>query len=286
MSNTRQNIGVNRFLTSVLHSIPRLARFVAAGAIVLAMAMPVGAAAVTWDAGGSATNLYWSNGINWNPDGVPGSTSDVTFTGTYTSGSYSGGTSGSSSTVTNEVNANITINTLTYSQLDGGTGSPGVVYHNTKIDPGATLKISGTYTVSSTTAYGIPGPYSLYAVANIASPSLTTKTIFSGGGALDVSTSSGGNTGGDIVIRELASGASGNNGTQTAELDLSGLSSFNANVDALLVGYSSAANGTYPANQRATGTLYLAQNNTLTLNSTVSSGFVGLVIGYDSGAGI
>ena len=294
MSNTRPYIGVNRLLASVPHSMLRLARFVAAGAIVLALAMPALATAYTWDAGGSGTNLFWLNGTNWSPDagsGLPGASDNVTFagsaTGTPTAPAYNGGTSGG--TVTNEVNFNKTINSLTYSQVDGGTTSSRIpVYHVTKIDPGVTLKISGTTSVSDTAAYGTPGAYSFSAGVDLGSTNnfnLTTTTLFTGGGSLDISDALGHSTGGDIVIRQTTSGVSGSNGTQTAEVDLSGLTSFNANVDQLLIGYSAAPNGGTGPYQRATGTLYLAQNNAITMNSTLSSGSVGLAIGYDPGNG-
>lgn len=49
--------------------------------IALCLFTHVGLAQVTWD-GGAATNL-WSDGANWNPDGVPGDADDVEIDGNY-----------------------------------------------------------------------------------------------------------------------------------------------------------------------------------------------------------
>ncbi|MGA2797046.1 MAG: hypothetical protein ABSE63_05685, partial [Thermoguttaceae bacterium] len=273
---------------------PQFVCFLLTAAIILATVLPAGAV-TTWDAGGSGTNLYWSNTNNWNPDGALPTGSpfaDVFFAGTYASPNYTGGTMGSASSVTNEVTTNPTINSLTYNQVDLNSSHPGVVYHNTEIDPGRTLKISGSYSAYPVN-YGISGNYSMYVGTEVTASDLTTKTYFTGpsglgsGGTLDISTSSGGNTGGDIVVRELST----NNDTHLALLDLTGLSTFNANVDQLLIGYSSVQNTGNSTKQKATGSLYLARNNTITLNSTLNSpsqaliSGAGLVIGFDPGNG-
>ncbi len=281
MSQTKLNAVVCRFISSVLHSIIRHAWFMQAVAIVLVMALPALGVVDSWTAGGAGTNLWWSNASNWS-GGVPGTSSDVLFSGSASSSgsppvtTYSGGTSAGA--VTNEVTFNKTINTLTFSQMDGGTSAAILAcYHNVKIDPGVTLKILGSYTYSDTAAYGVPGPWSFYAgntITTTTQRNLKTSTYFTGGGSLDISDASGHNTGGDIEIRQLANNASGYYGYQTAYVDLTGLSSFNANVDQLLIGYSGTNNTNY---QRATGTLYLAQNNVLTLNNTS----IGLAISYD-----
>ena len=56
----------------------------------------------------------------------------------------------------------------------------------------------------------------------------------------------------------------------TAQLNLSGLATFNANVDQVLIGYAN----TYSSGddgERANGVMYLAQSNTLTINSPASA---------------
>src|SRR5436190_14426531 len=63
-------------------------------------------AQVSWDGGGGVGNTNWSNNSNWNPDGSP-SAQNVTFDNTAAAGT--------AGTVDNVVDANFTINSLTYS---------------------------------------------------------------------------------------------------------------------------------------------------------------------------
>jgi fibronectin-binding autotransporter adhesin len=232
----------------------RAARIMLAAAVVLSLVWPA-SAVVTWDAGGSATNLYWSNAANWSNDTAPTSTDDVLFNST-------GSTSG---TVTNQVSDNQTIKDLWYSQY-AGSGS----IHTTQIDTGKTLKIVGNNATAPTSS---TGNYSLFAGNAGGSSTSFSQTVITGGGTLDISNSIGGSTDGDIVVRMSYSDA----GVHDAILNLSGLAFFNANVDQILVGFSTADSGSYC---RPNGTLYLAKSNTITLNNPGTTTSAGLIIGY------
>ena len=182
---------------------------------------------------------------------------------------------------TNEITSNFTspINSLWYQQQGETTGN---YIHSTLIDAGQTLKIAGSDT---NTLRGANGPYSLIAGNFGSSTTMQSWTYISGAGTLDVSNATGGNTGGDIFVRETQGGSGGPNpGANSAQLNLSGLATFNANVDQVLIGYastySSGADG-----ERANGVMYLAQSNTLTINSPASAYATsklntGLVVGY------
>src|SRR4051812_37800095 len=58
---------------------------VAAGCVLAGAASHVMAASAAWDAGGGASTS-WQNALNWNPNTVPSSTSDVTFAGAVANG--------------------------------------------------------------------------------------------------------------------------------------------------------------------------------------------------------
>ncbi|MGD0518480.1 MAG: autotransporter-associated beta strand repeat-containing protein [Thermoguttaceae bacterium] len=226
----------------------RLAALSLAGFTICALlAATASAAAVTWS-GSSGTDLYWSNGGatgNWSGSAVPTSIDDVTFSNT----------GASTGAVTNDVTTTTWINSLSYGQQDAAI-------HNTQIDPGQTLKITGLL------GSVVPN-YSLLAGGAGAAVTSVSYTYITGGGTLDVSNASNGNTGGYIMVRETASGG----GNHIADLDLQGLSTFNANVDQLLVGANASGD-------RVSGLMYLAQTNTITLNNPGTSISAGLVIGY------
>jgi autotransporter-associated beta strand protein len=226
-------------------------------AIILALVCSAPGAAVTWT--GPLGGL-WSTGTNWSSTPTPpDSTSDVSFTSA---------TAVTNTNVTNEVGSGITtVESLAYSQ----TGTSATVYHTTQID--GTLKVAG-YSAASSPSWA-NGNITLYAYATAGNTSVIDDTVIKGGGTLDLSNSLGGNTNGDIIV----TANSGSDGTRVGELDLTGLSSFNANVDQILIGYSQGGTSSRPL-----GVMYLAQSNTITLNNTtgVSSNNVnaGLVIGY------
>jgi hypothetical protein len=219
--------------------------------------------AVSWDAGG-APSILWATPENWDGDVVPGSSDDVIFNETGAVALTD------PPTVTNEVDADTTINTLWYSQQQ----DPETVVHTTQIDLGVTLNISGNTDPTASGFDGFNGNYSLFAGNNGSSSVVISQTVITGGGTLDIS-NAGSNTGGDIMVRETQGGSGG---TNNAILDLSGLASFNANVDQLLVGFASGTSSSN--NARANAVLYLAQSNTITMNNTGETTDAGLIIGY------
>jgi hypothetical protein len=222
---------------------------------------PASAAAIAWS-GAATPTLTWATsppGGNWVGGVEPGVADDVTFTNT-------GGST--TSAMTNEVAASTAINSLWYNQQ---SDTPFVV-HATQIDAGQILTISGS-TVFAPANNGLNGPYSLMA-GNVGTTStMNSKTVITGPGQLDVL-----NAGGDIVVSETTP-TSISASSANAVLDLSGLATFNANIDQLLVGYN--INGVSGTNyERPNGTLYLAQSNTITINNPGTSTNAGLVIGY------
>ncbi|MGA2061795.1 MAG: autotransporter-associated beta strand repeat-containing protein, partial [Thermoguttaceae bacterium] len=236
--------------------IVRAVRIMLPAAIVLAMVWPASAAAITWNH--TSGTLYWDNTANWSPStAVPGSGDDVTF------GNTGAVVLTTPPTVTNEVRSDITINSLVY--------APTLNVQTTKVDPSVLLKIKGAVAAPSTA----DGNVSLWACAAAAGADDVSQSLFTGGGLMDISTSTGGNTGGDIVVRQT----NGTAGLHNSILDLSGLTSFNANVDQLLIAYATSSV------DRPNGTLYLAQNNTITLNNTgtitsSTSADGGLIVGF------
>ena len=234
----------------------QMKRFAALSFVVFAIAAIVAANAsaavtVTWN---SAANGLWSTGADWTTSTPPVSTDNVAFGAT--------GAVGTTAT-TNEVDAGFSspINTLWYQQQGELTGN---YVHTTVIDAGQTLKIAGS---DGNTLKGSNGNYSLIAGNFGTSTSMQSWTYISGQGTLDVSAVGGGNTGGDIFVRETQGASSP---TNSAHLDLSGLATFNANIDQLLIGYANAYTSGGDG-ERAQGVVYLAQSNTITANSPASS---------------
>ena len=219
---------------------------------VLATAWPASAVAITWS---GATDDLWSTSTNWS-GGIPSDTPpvDVIFNNTD-----SNATAG---TVTNVADVTQTINTLRYNNVTATTGST----QTTQINPGVTLNVTGNITGDGSTT----GNYSFYVGSghnNDAGTTGVTQVNFTGGGTLNIS-NGGANTGGDIVVRNTSSTGGG---TRRAILDLSGLNQFTANVDQLMVGNSNNSTSNRPS-----GTMYLATNNTITLNNTGTAIGVGV----------
>ena len=165
-------------------------------------------------------------------------------------------------TVTNEVRTSTTINSLVY--------APTINVQTTKVDPSVLLKISGSVAAPSTA----DGVVSFWACPQHPPAKMTFhRPYLRAAVKWTFQAPTGGNTGGDIVVRQTNTSA----GIHNSILDLSGLTSFNANVDQLLIGYA-----TTDVN-RPNGTMYLAQNNTITLNSTgTNTGSSAYARGFDS----
>ncbi len=193
------------------------ARLFLAAAVILAILQPAYAVTVTWQGG---SGILWANSANWS-GGTPGG-NDILFNN-----------SGATPVPSNEVNANVTVNSLWY-------GQEPPYFHTTKIDAGSVLKVQGTATVP--TGMGANGAYSLMAgTAKAGGSALVTDTVITGDGTLDISSATNGNTAGDIIVTQGSDGGSGS--TNRGILDMSGLAHFNANIDQLLVGIGPTTTG-------------------------------------------
>src|SRR5688572_941884 len=68
-------------------TVRRAAAVSAAAAAAVWLAAPEArGAAASWDGGAGAANTRWDNALDWFPDGVPNSTTDITFGGGVTPG--------------------------------------------------------------------------------------------------------------------------------------------------------------------------------------------------------
>ena len=205
---------------------------------------------VTWSGADAMNtgNTNWSDAQNWQTPGAPSAGENVVFNDIdAASGSpFYGLGSGPSgiiypNNINNNVNANFTIGSLTYTNINSD-------FQNTWIGTGLTLSItnSGSLTVGS-------GSVDFGANAEGA------VTIGGTNGTLDVS-----NTNGTVFVG-LGSASSG---SHEAVLDLSGLGTFNASVSRLLAGVGASSDGI--AETRETGVIYLAQTNVITAALAVS----------------
>ncbi|MGA2060033.1 MAG: autotransporter-associated beta strand repeat-containing protein [Thermoguttaceae bacterium] len=254
MSPTKRNTSVvhTMFVTQFQPVVRVSMVFILAAAAILAMIWPASAAVITWS-GASPTSNNWSTGANWSASPIPGSTSNVQFTNTD-------GTS--SATVNNIVDQNFTISTLQY---NNSNATASTAYQTTQINAGDTLTVLGSVAGDGSTT----GNWSMYVgtgVANDASASGVTTATITGDGTLNVN-----NTGGDIVVRNTST-SSGS--SRRAILNMSGLNQFTANVDQIVVGNSQSSSNA--AENRPSGTMYLAKNNTITLNNTGTGLSVGV----------
>ncbi len=195
---------------------------VAALVVALLSIQSTHAAPATWN---NAAGGTWSTPSNWNPSGVPGTSSDLIF-----------GNVGAGFPNTDDVSS-LTNNSLT---LDWNNGSQ----QTTAINPGKTLTINGSGVAGS--ALVLVGS----AAAAPASGTLAPAAITGPGGNLVL------NGAGDIVVH-LGQGTAG---THMATLDMTGLDSLVATVGRLLVGQANAG----AVVNRPSGTLILAATNTIT----------------------
>jgi hypothetical protein len=188
-----------------------------------------------WNGPGAGANA-WSASANWLPAGPPGPIDTVDF--------YNAGAVSAVSNVDNVVDASFgdSVGTIQYANTNNN--------HTTSIAAGQTLNTGGLI-VGTETDNG------------------TAQTVFATltgpGGTLAVNTTS------DLIVRQ---GTASSGGSQRATLEMSGLGTFNATVDRIMVGVV----GTVP---RATGTMYLAKTN----NITVAGAYPQICIGDNSGNG-
>ncbi len=246
----------------------------------------------------SSTDKLWSNVNNWNltaSNGLPQTTgspvgNDVIFDNT--------GSAVAPYPVTNEVDNSYygPINSLWYSQLDPNPSwnptppnppslaIPAINVHKTQIDAGVILTINGSAAAPYT---GMNGPYALFAGVNAPlatytngnnSVSLTYIVGADSSSQMSIQSWTGDSaTSGDIDVGQSIGGNDAQ-GNAIAILDMSDLANFTANVDQVLIGYSKSTVSGDPA--RRSGALYLAQNNTITMNNPGTLANAGLIVGY------
>ncbi|MEA2710212.1 MAG: hypothetical protein QOF78_2813, partial [Phycisphaerales bacterium] len=204
------------------------------------------AAILTWDAGGAGS--VWSDNANWAPDGaIDGN--DAKFA--------AGGAVTTAGAVTNIVDADRTVLSLSYNQF---ATSGGANQHTTQINDAVTLTLNGTTATSGSALYVGRAADNL-TIANLTNVRFVnasgTPNSSAAGGTLRID-----NATADLHVRQTSSGTSG--GTRQATLDLFGLSHFNATLRDLNVGVGDASNS---ALNRAVGTMYLAYDNVINANS-------------------
>jgi fibronectin-binding autotransporter adhesin len=191
------------------------------------------------------SNTNWSDRLNWQLPGAPAPGDNLFFnnTGTAVASALSspGGGPGAfvPDFINNIVDANTTISSLTYTNLNG-------TYHNTLIANGVTLSITNSGLSIGSLNQDVGGANSQFV------------TISGTNGKLNVSNTNA------LINVALTSASSGNH---LANLDLSALGTFQANINRFGVG-SLNTTATRPS-----GIAYLAQTNFLTMVYSVAPGF-------------
>ncbi|AHF94414.1 hypothetical protein OPIT5_14995 [Opitutaceae bacterium TAV5] len=186
----------------------------------------VGLGQTVWDAGASS-DLSWSASdfANWSTDATPAGTA-VTFGAT--------GTTANATTVSNIVDEDFTINSLTWNHTSN--------WHVTEIGAGHTLTVGGAFLVGGQSG----------------NSSLQTRAAFTGAGSLAINDSA--------ATFTVTNNATGSGGNPAAVLDLSYLATFTATVNAF--NYGSTTIGS----SGGSGTVYLAGNSTITASTLTGGG--------------
>jgi hypothetical protein len=242
-----------------------------ATAVTLTITSPGGGAPGTllWTAGGT-TDATWSNPQNWTNlttggYGPPGSNiNSIIFTNAGAVSASALTSPGSGVVVPGNINS--FVNTSVASQaLTDFANAPNTspLYQNLQIASGATLAVGGTLQV---------GGYSSF---DFGANNVVNMTVSGTGGSLQVN--------GSLIVNAT----SASTGAHDATLDLSGLDTFAMNDSQLLIGVEGGG-----VVKRASGILYLARTNTITLTSagysdsagtgSPSSGNPGLYIGHNA----
>jgi autotransporter-associated beta strand protein len=179
---------------------------------------------IIWNGPGAGAN-NWSTPGNWLPAQTPEFLDDVKF--------VDAGIAGGTGIVNNSVDIIFSgrIASLQYANTNGA--------HTTLLATGATLDVSGTKGLVVGTETDNGGAQAL-------------NTVVTGSGAVTIENSSA-----NVIVRQGSVTA----GSQRATLNLSGLDTFTASVNQVLVGTIGPIN-------RATGTLLLARTNAITVIGT------------------
>jgi autotransporter-associated beta strand protein len=205
-------------------------------------------------AGGSSLN--WSDSANWDPSGVPDSSSTAWFEDIFHTG-YTN----AAGLVNNIVSTSSSVGSVFYStwcEAPSSSSAPAPYYHfdTTLIPTGNTLTLGGLGASVTTLAVGdVPsqGSGSYRGPVSFPYAGYTNYTTMIGGGSLVVSDPAG--------VISVAGGLK-------STLDLSGLSTFTANVGKIVVGASSDNSTTISG---ATDSLFLARTNSLNTAANLSA---------------
>jgi autotransporter-associated beta strand protein len=216
-------------------------------------------AALQWGGGGSSLN--WSDGNNWNnfpnaPWGSPPTSSDTVYFEDFL---YPNAPTNVPSAVNNIVDTSRTIGSLNYTALStpaiGSTLPATNHYYTTLIPFGNTLTVGGLNSGAPVLVVGdVPGTH-----AWITTGSWTNGTTITGPGTLTLSDTTANMS---LSLRGLG-----------ANLNMIGLSNFNATVNQVLIG-ASADNIVAQA-----GNLWLAQSNFIVTTPNLSA--PGILMGYN-----
>ncbi len=197
----------------------------------------------------SSVNTNWTDALNWELPGQPLASDAVAFAEADVQGSSSLSSPGGGVTAlipnsaNNIVDANFTISSLTYTNINND-------YHNTYINDGVTLTITNTATNNILSIGGGLTDFGGNAKGSvsIAGPNATVNVL---------------NTNGALIVAYGTASVS----SQQATLDMSALGTFNASVNTFEVGaLSTVAVG-------LSGVAYLAETNNITaIGGSVNEG--------------
>lgn len=184
-------------------------------------------------------NTNWSDANNWT-GGVPGAAASIYF--------FDFGASGVQGSVDNVVSASIAISSLQYGNTNG--------FHTTQINSGVTLMVSNKAAANLIFA----------GTGTDNGVNQTSYSMIEGSGSFVVTDT---NTGSIFAVQQ----GSATNGNHMATLDLSGLANFNLKAGRLAAG--AANSGSSGADNRLSGTLYLAATNNIRVNGATPALDVG-----------
>jgi hypothetical protein len=213
------------------------------------------AQSISWSADDATNSVSsnWSDPLNWAGGALPGAANTAIFDNDGAStASVSGG-----GAADNIVDQNFTLTSLLYEQTNAAEFSTiAQLWHNTVINSNATLTLSNTDISIMLDSGTLSDPPSglTYCYSTISGP-----------GSLVVNNT---NAGSAICVQQSSSTYAGDY-QQWATLDLSGLTNFDATVGRLMVGVQGIGAAPGQVNlfndNRATGYLYLAATNNITL---------------------
>ena len=228
---------------------------VASTTVGLNLSIPVANPGTLFWTGASGTDINWSNPFNWTNMsaggyGPPGANNSVIFTNFATVTQSALTSPGSGVVVPGNINdfANTSFSVPSLTSMNNSANtSP--MYHNISIANGSLLNAGSNLQVGGDTAF------------DFGANNVVNLTI-SGAGA-------GATANGTLIVNET----SASTGVHNAMLDMSGLDNFTLGGGNIKVGVEGSGNA-----HRATGLLYLAKTNNLTINN---NGNVAFYVGHN-----